>query len=196
MNITRVHTAPADIARRSFLHSLLLLTGAVAVGCTPARAIFKLYDDRFDDDDVLVDAYLRAFATTIVPGARLAQPDLVRIFRDERFPFATRIGLFTSDLARRSRTLFGTERFDTLDAARRAAVVRDALDADAITARLYRAAILATQASYFGSIYDDERGCAMIEFPGANAGFAAEEMFYVDTPSLLGPAMTADGNHP
>lgn len=192
---TSSDAAATDVSRRSFLYSLLLLGGAGVVGCTPARAIFRLYDDRFDDDRELVDRFLRSFATTIIPGASPSQPDLVRIFRDERFPFSRHLGLFASDLARRSHTRFGSDRFDELDAARRAMIVRDGLAADAITARLYRAAILATQVSFYGSIYDDDRGCELIGFPGANAGFSDEEMYYRETASILGPSMTADGNH-
>lgn len=193
---SNTRAAETDLARRSFLNSLLLLAGAAVVGCTPARAILKLYDARFESDRDLVDAYLRSFATTIIPGADPSQADLVRIFRDERFPFAGHVGLFTSDLARRSHARFGTDRFDELDAARRAMVVRDGLDADEITARLYRAAILATQVSYYGSIYDDDRGCELIAFPGANAGFSDDEMYYSETASMIGPSMTADGNPP
>jgi hypothetical protein len=192
---TRTTTRPG-LSRRSFLHGALLLAGGAAAGCTPARAILGLYHHRFDDDEELVDAYLRAFVLTVIPGASSDAPHLTRIFTDPAYPFAEHCGLFTSDLARRSASLHGTDRFDRLDESARMAVVRDALGSDAITAELYRGAILVAQVAFYGSVYDDTAGCAMIDFPGANAGFGDDVMYYPNTRELLGPALTVDGNHP
>lgn len=183
---------PRLSGRRAFLHTALLLAGGTIAGCTPARVLLKLYPDRFESDARLVDELLRAFVLTIIPGAD--SPHLINIFRDERFPFYKHLGFFTSDLARRSSESFGTDQFHQLSYSQREQIVRGALESDATTARLYRAAILAAQGSFYGAIYSEKGDCALIEWRGTNTGFSRREMYYADGAERLPHTRTRDGN--
>jgi len=148
-----------------------------------------------DSDEKLIDSILRAFVVTVIPGAPIDDPHLTRMYSDEFYPFHSYRGFFVSDLCRRGEDLYGTERFDQLSLEQRTKVVQDGLDADATTSRLYRGAIFMAQVSVYGSIYDDENGCSLIDFHGANSGFTPEEMCYRDNSPFLAGEITQDGNY-
>ncbi len=175
-------------------------TGVQASSFAPAavlsavRMIANLYPRRFRADLGLRDRILRAFVVTVIPGADEVDPHLVRMYSDTYYPFYPYTGYLVYDLARRSRVLWGTEAFNSLDPERRTAVVENALSGDETTARLYRGAMLMAQVSYFAGVYDPDHGCALIDFPGKNNGFPREAITYPDAWRYLGEETSTDGN--
>jgi hypothetical protein len=160
------------------------------------RMLLDLYPRRFQTDADLRQRLLKAFVLTVIPGADPASPNLIRMYHDTDYPFHPYSGYLVNDLAHRSMRLFGDEAFDLLDLPRRTSVVEDALASDDTTSRLYRGAVLMAQVSYFAGIYDPDRGCPLIDFPGRNRGFGAKELTYPDGAKYLGAELTTDGNPP
>lgn len=191
--------APAEetnrLSRRAFLGQAAAFSATFLVGCTPLRILLKTYPDRFDEDQDLEERFLRAFVTTVIPGASLEEPNLILMYIDPFYPFHKYRGFFVSDLAQRSQKLFGRERFDLLRPAQRTDVIQNALAADATTARLYRGAVLMAQVSYFAGIYDDTRGCPLIEFYGSETAKSSGEMHYPNAASFLANESTPNGNY-
>ena len=158
------------------------------------RMLLDLYPAVFRQDTALQDRVLRAFATTIIPGADIGEPDLVRMYHDTDYPFYPYTGFLVYDLETRAGRLHGGVSFERISADDRTSVVQDALNSDDTTSRLYRGAILMAQVSYYAGIYHPERGCELIEFPGRNGGFSLEESSYPWAESALGYETTFDGN--
>jgi hypothetical protein len=131
----------------------------------------------------------------VIPGAEGSDRELARAFHDDAYPFAPHAAYFASDLCRRARRNFSGRSIELLEEGEQAAVVRDGLHADGITRRLYRGAIFLAQVATFASIYDDDKGCALIDFPGANAGYLPEEYSYSNAAAYLPAAITPDGNY-
>lgn len=173
---------------------LTLESFAPAAVLSALRMLFNLYPARFRKDPALRERTLRAFVVTIIPGASIDEPNLVRMYSDTDYPFHPYTGYIVFDLNRRSRTLFRNELFDTLARAQREVVIEDALAGDATTARLYRGAMLMAQVSFFAGIYDPDRGCPLINFPGTNNGYPLSATTYPDAERYLGQATTPDGN--
>jgi hypothetical protein len=182
------------ITRIEFAKQLAMGLGLLMVGCSPLRILLKDYPKEFDTDSRLKDRRLRAFVTTIVPGAPTDEPNLVRIFSDEFYPFYKYCGFFVADISERSNELFA-EDFQFLSLDERTLVVEIGLAADGTTARLYRGAILMAQISFFGGIYDDEKGCPLIDFHGKNSGFSTNEYCYRFPLAHLAVEATVDGNY-
>ncbi len=182
------------VSRLSFLKQVSVILGLALSGCSPLRILFKDYPRKFDDDPGLRESTFRSFVATVIPGAAIDEPDLVRIYADPFYPFHPYCGFFASDLSRRSSDLFGTDEFNRLSPEQRTAVIENGLDADATVARLYRGAILMAQASYFGGIYDDAKGCPLIDFHGSNPGFTERQMFYPNASAFLANEATINGN--
>jgi hypothetical protein len=182
------------VSRLEFLKHLALGSGVMLAGCTPLKIIFSAYPDDFKNDKELCERILRAFATTVVPGAPVDEPNLVTMFTDQFYPFHAYCEFFVADLCSRSDTLFGEKRFERLSLAERTRVVESGLAADSTTARLYRGAIFLIQVSFYAGVYDDEKGCPLIDFHGTNRGFKNEEMYYADPVQYLADAATSSGN--
>jgi hypothetical protein len=183
------------ISRVDFLKRLGLLAGVALAGCSPFKALFKAYPRRFDDDATLIDNMLRAFVVTVIPGAPIDDEHLVRIYADRYYPFYQHSGFFVSQLAQRSKDLFGSERFDCLTLEQRTRVVQDGLQADVTVGRLFRAAIFMAQISFYAGIYNDEGGCPLIDFEGSNNGFTPDEMCYANNRTYLVRELTSNGNY-
>ena len=116
------------------------------------------------------------------------------MYLDKYYPFHTFCGYLVFDLDRRSTTLFKGD-FISLSAHDRTKVIQDALNGRELTRRLYKGAILMAQVSYFGAIYDEEKGCLLIEFPGRNNGFSREQSTYPFSAALFARELSANG-HP
>jgi hypothetical protein len=183
------------VTRLHFLKQISMLAGALFVGCTPARILLKDYSKKFDTDGELADSVLRAFVSTVIPGAPIDDPNLARIFSDEYYPFHSYCGFFVSDLADRSADLCGNERFDQLTLQERTRVIRDGLNQDSTTARLYTAAIYMAQASFYGGIYDADKGCPFIDFHGGTSAFGTDKKYYPNNARFLAKEATMDGNY-
>lgn len=184
----------ASVTRRELLKSLGLVMGGLAVGCTPVRIALHSYPDAFDQDPGLVEQTLSAFIHTVIPGIAGSPAQLTHVYADDYYPFAPYRGYFASDLCRRAERRYGQMRFDALSPAERHRVIRDGLEADGITKRLYTGAIFLAQIACYASIYDDDRGCALIGFEGANTGYDSAEIGYASPGRYLPAACTPDGN--
>jgi len=183
------------ITRHEFVKEISIIAAGLLGGCTPLKIVFNAFPERFSNDTNLCEQMLRSFVTAVIPGAVEDDTNLIRIFRDNYYPFCEYCDFFVSDLAARSANLFGDDQFDRLTQKQRTAVVRDGLDGDATLKRLYQGAIFMAQVSYYAGIYDDEKGCPLIDFQGSNYGFAEEEMYYTNSSLYLAPGATSDGNY-
>jgi hypothetical protein len=179
----------ASMTRREFAARLAILGGALVSGCSAVRAVLHSYPSRYDTDAALRDRVLRAFVTTVIPGAPEDDPNLARVFTDRAFPFHEHAGFFVNELCVRS----GGERFDLLDPRGRTRVVVGAMRGDAVVARLVRGAVYLAQAAYYGGIYEPG-GCALIDVPGPTL-FSRDELFYADAGRYRAAERTTDGNH-
>ena len=180
--------------RRDFAKLLLLGTATVVASCSPIKYLAGAYPDKFKSDQALQDTLLRAFVKTIVPGADVTNPDAIRIYKDDFYPFKQYAAFFLADLASRSQKLFGSEKFDQLNQHKRERVLQSGLEADATIARLYRGAIMGAKASIYAGIYDDGAGCPHIGFHGSNFGFTDDEMFYPNAKKYFARTITLTGN--
>lgn len=163
---------------------------------TAVRMLFDLYPREIRKDLELQDHILRAFVLTIIPGADARDPDMVRMYHDTDYPFYPYTGFLVYDLGRRSLRTYGTGAFHQLSAPERTSLLQDALSSDDTTSRLYRGAMLMAQVSYYAGIYDPDKGCSLIDFPGRNAGFSLSELAGKNVEAALGDEMTVDGNPP
>ena len=178
-----------DHSRRGFLLGAAGLGAALLDGCTPVRFLFHADEPDLDRPGSAAERTLRAFVTTVIPGAAAEDPSLTRVYFDERFPFRKVAGFFAADLTARARSAF-----DTVDPETRTRVVQQGLASnDALVARMYQAAVFAAQVSFFGGIYG-RGGCGLIDFPGPNPGYPAEVQFHPDARALCAPGITSDGN--
>lgn len=184
----------SSITRRELLKSLGLLMGGLAVGCTPVRIALHSYPDAFDHNPELVERTLSAFVHTVIPGISGDPSRLTRVYADEYYPFAPYHRYFAADLCRRAEKRYGHGRFDALSRSERRRVIRDGLGADGVTKRLYAGAIFLGQIACFAGIYDDDRGCSLIGFEGANTGFDSTDFSYPGPERFLPAALTPDGN--
>ncbi len=185
--------AQTSIARREALRRLGLVAAGLASACAPLRIVLHDYPAAFDGEEPS-QRVLRAFVLTVIPEADAHDPNLLRAFHDPALRFAPFRGFFVSDLCQRSAARTGVAAFERLNQAERLAVVQDGLAADATTQRLYNGAILVAQASYYGGIYDDKRGCALIDFEGAYQFRGLAAVTYPDPERFLSWPVTADGN--
>ena len=181
-----------SMSRRQAVRYLGLITAGMATACTPLRIVTGAFSDEFKDDRALVARVLRAFVEAVIPAVPADAPDPVRPFFDPDFPFAPYARFFAADLSRRSFARFGQAKFDRLPVEQRTAVIQEGLAADATTRKLYHGAILLAQVSFYGGIYDDDRGCELIDFPGRYRG---DEVSYEDGDRFIPPALTATGNY-
>ncbi|HXX63848.1 MAG TPA: hypothetical protein VEO56_08630 [Bacteroidota bacterium] len=171
----------------------MILPGAVI---SAFRMIFKLYPRRYSTDRTLADQVLRAFVLTVIPGADHDDPDLVRMYFDRDYPFYPYTAFLVFDLVRRSKRICAGSTFAELGREERTLVIEKALAANDTVARLYRGAMLMAQVSYYAGIYDPEKGCPLIDFPGMNAGFSRQEISYPNPAQYLPHQMSLDGNPP
>ena len=180
--------------RRSFLGVMALAIGGTLTGCSSLRLILKTYPDKYDQDLELQTRLLTSFVRTVVPDAPKDGPHLTRIFLDDFFPFHEYCGFFLSDLSGTTRKLFGHENFCLLDLPDRTAVVARGLDKGGPAGKLFTSAVFMAQFSFYAGIYDDDHGCPLIEFPGANSGFRPNTMDLEEIKGHLAANLTTDGN--
>lgn len=181
------------MTRREALRGIGLLAAGLGLGCTPARIVLRAYPKTFDDKGLLVDRVLRAFVTTVIPGAPSDEANLVRAFYDEFYPFEPYTSFFASDLCRRADSRYGV-RFDLLSLERRTRIVQEGLKADGTTRRLYTGAIFLAQISFYSGIYDEERGCPFIDFDGRFELKPLDQLTYSNPETYLADPVTDSGN--
>ncbi len=182
------------VSRRTVVKTMGAAFLLTMIGCSPVKFIVGAYSKRYEDDRVLADAFLTAFVEAVVPGVDTSDKDFTRMFRDDYYPFVKFRAFFLNDLASRTTDRFHHDRFHKLTIAERTMIIQDGLKADATVQRLYRGAILMAQVSAYTSPYNDERGCALIDFHGSNTGFTPEEMFYASPQTFMAKEITQTGN--
>jgi hypothetical protein len=182
-----------QLSRRTVLRCLGAITAGIATNaCTPLRILTRAYPEEFNHDVDKVGRVLRAFVSAVIPGAPEDSADLVRAYSDRAYPFAPYTAFLASDLCRRARGRCGEDGFWALDARQRTELIGEALAADGATRRLYTAAIFLAQVSFYGGIYDDERGCPLIDFAGRYRG---DEVSYDGAERFLPASCTPSGNY-
>lgn len=187
-------TVLANISRLDFLKKISFTFGVLMTSCTPVKILLNTHEDKYDDDTVLKNKILAAFITAVIPGADPEDADNYKIFCDEYYPFHKYCGFFVSDLCSKSEKLFGTEKFYDLSLEQRTEVIQAGLNDDSTTERIYTAAIFISQVSVYCGIYNDEKGCSIIDYNGSY-GFVDAEMYYSDPATYLAAEMTSTGNY-
>lgn len=187
-------TNAVNISRLDFIKRFSLGLGVIMTSCTPVKILLNAHEDKFDDDATLKIKILTAFVTAVIPGIDPNDPDLCRIFCDEYYLFHKYNGFFISDLFDKSEKLFGTENFYDLTLDERTQVIQAGLDDDSTTERIYTAAIFIAQVSSYCSIYNDEKGCSLIDYQGSY-GFMDSEMFYPNPNKYMAHEFTSTGNY-
>jgi len=182
------------MSRREAVRWLGLGAAGIAVAaCAPVQIALHHWPERFDADEELTDRVLRAFVDTVVPGA--AGVDPARVYADPFYGLAPYRSFLAVDLCRRAERLHGDGRFDRLPSEARTAVVRDGLHADGTTRRLYTGAAFVAQLSTYAGVYDDERGCPLIEFEGRYRPRPLDQVTYPSPGRFLAAGVTTDGNY-
>jgi hypothetical protein len=182
------------VSRRQAVRWLGLLAAGFLAGCTPVRIGAGLYTKAYQPGLGQLDGVLRAFVVTVIPGAPADAPHLTQVFHDAYYGFAPVAPFFAADLTARAGRLYGEGSFDALPPAGRTGVVRSGLGADRTTRKLYNGAVLLAQASFYAGIYDDDAGCALIDFPGRPRAGATREAPYPQPERYLALPTTLDGN--
>jgi hypothetical protein len=183
------------MTRRQLLCGIGPAAALIAAGCTPLKYLLDPNPTSYRGLPKKLDQTMRAFVVTIIPGAPADEPNLVRVFSDDYYPFTKYVDFFADDLDTRSRHHFGGKIFSSLAPAEREVVVKDGLSSDATMIRLYKAAIYAAKASFYGGIYDMTRGCSLIEFQGQNDGFSTDVMYYKNAKQYFAREITLTGNY-
>lgn len=138
----------------------------------------KIFPHEYFKNDKLKEKILRAFVTTIIPGADEKDENLIKMYNDKYYPFNIYCSYFVFDLNRRSQKLFNNKDFFELSLWEKTKVVQNALSGKELSRRLYKGAILMAQVSYYGAVYNEDSGCPLINFPGNNEGYTKEEVTY------------------
>ena len=157
------------------------------------RMVLGFFPAAYRHDKELKNRILKAFVLTIIPGAEEDDNNLAAMYNDDFYPFCRWSGYFVFDLCSRSRKLFGSDDFSKMTLSKRSAVVAEALKGRELTKRLFKGAILMAQVSYYGAVYNEDRGCPLISFPGTNKGYSKEETTYSFSAELFDRELTADG---
>ena len=159
------------------------------------QMVLKLFPHKYCNDQILKEKLLRAFVTTIIPGADENDKFLINMYEDSYYPFHTYCGYFIFDLDRRSKKLFNKKEFYSLSFKERTSVIQDALLGRELNIRLYKGAILMAQVAYYGAVYSEEEGCKLIDFPGRNKGYEKKEVSYSFASKAFSNELSFDG-HP
>jgi hypothetical protein len=159
------------------------------------QMVLRIFPHKYCKNNILKERALRAFVTAIIPGANEDDEFLVKMYEDSYYPFHTYCGYFIYDLNKRSRKLFGVKEFNSLSLKERTMVIQNALSGRELTARLYKGAILMAQVAYYGAVYNEEKGCNLIDFPGRNNGYEKNEITYSFARDSFSNELSFDG-HP
>jgi hypothetical protein len=182
----------SDITRRQ---AIGLLCGAAAAGftaCAPMRIALRQAPAEFKHNRNRVDAVLRMFVATVIPGADVEDDNLARIYTDDTYPFAPYAATFVADLQTRAQRISNGLGFEQMELAARTQVIQEGLNADFATRKLYTGAVFIAQVSYYAGIYTDN-GCSMIQFDGHFV--PGHEITYRNTQRFATRALTRDGNY-
>lgn len=181
--------------RRLFIKEMSLAFAMISTGCSSIAKIVMQYPEEFDSNLGIIEESLKAFSTTIIPGADINDPDLIRAFSDPYYPFLQIRGYFVYTLSRLSNKYFSKQKFFDLKENQRIQLVTKVLKSGGRKRQLFKAAIALVQISYYAGIYDARKGCLLIDYHGMNYGYRPEEMFYDDYYNHLAREETTNGNY-
>jgi len=159
------------------------------------QMVLRLFPHKYCKNQILKEMSLRAFVTTIIPEADEDDKFLVEMYEDNFYPFHNYCGYFIFDLNKRAKKFFGIGNFCSLSLEDRTTVIQSALSGRELTVRLYKGAILMAQVAYFGAVYNEEKGCKLIAFPGRNNGYEKREITYPFAHSVFKKELSLSG-HP
>lgn len=182
-------------SRRNFIVQLSLVSLFAGSGCSAIAKIALSYPDEYDTNTLLVQNNLRAFASTVLPGIDVQDPNIIKAFSDEYYPFYKIRGFFLHCLNKASKRQFRTEQFCELNEDQRKYIVQDFLDAGGRKRQLFKVAILLVQTSFYSGIYDASKGCKTIGFTGLNYGFREEDMYFQNAAQYVSEQQTLNGNY-
>jgi hypothetical protein len=190
-------TSQLDFQQPSRRQAIRLLAGGVAAlamgACTPATILFRSYPEQYRPGTTATRRALLAFTDTVVPGLTPEELQQVTALEDRFYPMAKYCDFLASDLDRRA--MDRHERpFSALTPAQRTALVRKALDGDAVTRKLYTGAVFLTQAAVYGGIHDDRAGCRLTGFPGGYHLTAPATLTSAQTARFVTRSQSPDGN--
>ena len=180
--------------RRYNEHTTSYKIDVLSIPCA-LQMVLKLFPHKYCNDRNLKERILRTFVTTIIPGANENDESLVKMYEDSYYPFHTYCGYFIFDLNKRSKKLFNGKDFFSLSINERTTVIQCALSGRELMVRLYKGAILMAQVAYFGAVYNEEKGCKLIDFPGRNRGYERKEITYSFAQDFFNNELSFDG-HP
>ena len=190
MNAQPVLSRRRALAWMAAAAALPLVSGSGMVGCSTLRLAGGLLPGATRGARRREGAVLSAFCRTVVPVDPGQEAPVMRVFNDPTFPLARRTPLLVRDLDARA----GERGFDRLPGAECRRIVLAGTEARGPIGRIYRGAVLLTQAAFYASIYDDAAGCPAIDWPGAGPLPEPEELTYPHPESFLCSANGADGN--
>jgi len=159
------------------------------------QMVLKLFPHKYCRNRLLRKRILKAFVSTVIPGADENDENLVSMYEDKYYPFITYCGYFAFDLNRKSKKLFNKKEFINLSLQERTKVIQTALNGRELTKRLYKGAILMAHVSYYGAVYNEDWGCHLIDFPGRNNGYTTNEISYTFSSIFFDRELSIDG-HP
>lgn len=193
-NILSPYVQHNELTRRRFI-----LIGSIAAlssisACTPAKILFKKYPQKYKRDEALIEGTLRALVVTIIPGADYFDKDLIKVFYDGYYPLSKYRNFIVYDISNRSKKLYGIDQFDALESDQRNTVVENAQVDSKIIRKLYNGAIILSQVAYYAGIYDDDKGCNLIDFEGKNYGYTHLQKCYEDNMPFLAKEHSSGGN--
>lgn len=182
-------------SRREFILRLSLLSLFAGTGCSTITKLALSYPEEYDTDAHLVESNLKAFASTVLPGVDVSDPNITRIFSDEYYPVYKIRGYFLHTLNKFTAKNYNRSQFYELKPDQREETIQSFLDGGGRKRRLFKIAILLVQTSFYSGIYDSNEGCDFIGFRGANYGFNTSEMYYSEVTDLVSDSITEDGNY-
>jgi hypothetical protein len=183
----------AEITRREALRrGGAALLGMAATACAPSFLARSLYPESAVLDESTIDATLRSFVLTVLPGVEDAGA-VARTFADPTLRFAPFRAALVADLTRRA-IARGACGFARLDAAARQDVIREGLEGGAVAGRLYNGGVFLAQVAYFGGLWNEISACPAIGFEGPYVFRGVEAYTWPDPDRFLPASRTRDGN--
>ncbi len=179
------------LTRREALKATGLIAAGAAISCTPLRYAVQAVPAEYSSATDLQERVLQAFTETVLPG--IAGCRSAMVLRDQAYPFAPYAGTFAASLSARAKSMYGVRSFDRLPAALRAEVICSGLVADAMSRRVYAAAIFLLQVACYAGIYATG-GCEAIDFDGNGPPRSPRQVAYADTARFSAIEQSIDGN--
>ena len=210
MNVADTSLEPTDVELRSAAlaqlsrrRAIALLgmaaAGLAAPGCLVLDRVLSRYRVMLRDNRRVEEAVYRGFVDAVIPGldARTYDsPNLVRVFFDEDLPFADFHLDMSAHLCKSAAKHCDDWRYHTLDPERRREVIRRGIESGGLVQRLYEGTVFITQVATYANIYDDSRGCRLIDYEGTSGMLDWGRMSYADLPGRYAADIRCPGGQP